>query len=387
MPDKVVFRNSGTLWAVRLIPLFIICAIGFATYDVVAYLCFQYLHSQKGHTGTAVALAVLYLFFLVLTLATYLRTFLTTQRDPAMVPLPPGREVVEKPPPQRRSRNRRDIEAVAYTPPDQNPDSPGLEQFYSRSVFTCEADGRPKWCSECRNWKPDRAHHSSELGRCIRKLDHVCPWVGGMVSETSFNFFVQFTFYCTLMCTVALSTGAYCLSLQQGDGDSLDGRTVAILVLAGFFGFFTFGMTATSSRYVFENITNIDMLRKSHVHQLAIRIPRHSTPIQGCQTIIYPLSAHQPWDQHRSGPDATSSPRDETAAHTFAIVRTEPDENPWDLGTWRNFKSVMGNNVFEWLLPIRHSPCCNHDSMVSDYEVGPLIQELRKRFHLLNESL
>lgn len=42
----------------------------------------------------------------------------------------------------------------------------------------------------------------------------------------------------------------------------------------------------------------------------------------------------------------------------------------------------MGDNFVEWLLPIRRSPCCSHDSMVSDYPFGPLIDELRKRYEV-----
>lgn len=52
----------------------------------------------------------------------------------------------------------------------------GLEQFCSRDVFVCEADGKPIFCSTCLNWKPDRAHHCREVGRCVRKMDHFCPW-------------------------------------------------------------------------------------------------------------------------------------------------------------------------------------------------------------------
>lgn len=70
-----------------------------------------------------------------------------------------------------------------YMTSDPNPDSPGLEHFYTKDAFICENDGRPKWCSECCNWKPDRAHHSSEINRCVIRMDHYCPWVGGMIGE------------------------------------------------------------------------------------------------------------------------------------------------------------------------------------------------------------
>jgi palmitoyltransferase len=86
---------------------------------------------------------------------------------------------------QRRFGAREDKDSTSlgreYEPPrtinwHTDADSPGLEQFYTNDVFVCEADGRPKWCSECGNWKPDRAHHCSSIGRCVRKMDHFCPW-------------------------------------------------------------------------------------------------------------------------------------------------------------------------------------------------------------------
>lgn len=52
----------------------------------------------------------------------------------------------------------------------------GLEFFYKRDIFECEIDGLPRWCSTCKIWKPDRSHHSSELGKCVYKMDHFCPW-------------------------------------------------------------------------------------------------------------------------------------------------------------------------------------------------------------------
>ena len=52
----------------------------------------------------------------------------------------------------------------------------GVEEFWTRDVFVCDAEGRPKFCSTCLDFKADRAHHCKELGRCVRKMDHYCPW-------------------------------------------------------------------------------------------------------------------------------------------------------------------------------------------------------------------
>ncbi|KFD73143.1 hypothetical protein M514_14483 [Trichuris suis] len=37
--------------------------------------------------------------------------------------------------------------------------------------------GRPFYrCAKCYSIKPERAHHCSICQRCIRKMDHHCPW-------------------------------------------------------------------------------------------------------------------------------------------------------------------------------------------------------------------
>ena len=66
--------------------------------------------------------------------------------------------------------------ATVYGPSGDDPSAPGLQGFYNMDAFICESDGRPIWCSTCLNWKPDRTHHCREVGRCVRKMDHFCPW-------------------------------------------------------------------------------------------------------------------------------------------------------------------------------------------------------------------
>lgn len=55
--------------------------------------------------------------------------------------------------------------------------SPDLRNFYEKEVYICEGNGKPIWCSYCSIYKPDRTHHCREVGRCVRKMDHFCPWL------------------------------------------------------------------------------------------------------------------------------------------------------------------------------------------------------------------
>ncbi|EGX90075.1 DHHC zinc finger membrane protein [Cordyceps militaris CM01] len=410
-------NRLSTRLAIRLIPIFILCVFVVATYIFVGHICVQYYIQEKGRVAFGAGMIALYFIIFFIMLSAYLRTFVTVIRDPGLVPLLRAQtdDTNEKqpPPPPRRRRGRNckdepDIEAQTWAPMDMSSDSPGLEAFYSKDVFACEPDGRPKWCSGCCQWKPDRAHHSSELGRCVRKMDHLCPWVGGMVSETSFNFFSQFTFYCSLYCSLVLAITGYTVSQQSTERPSPDGWVVAGLVLSAFFVLFSGGMALTSLRYILTNMTNIDMFSRSRNSYLAVRVPLDAPTSRYYPTVLYPLEPLPPRTSLVAAPPPTPpagadigdpgatpvvgrpvagggqpavASRDVRARRKFAILCVEARENPWDLGFRRNWVSVMGSTPWEWLLPIRHSPCCDHDSMVSDYPTGNTLYEIKRRYH------
>ncbi|MCJ1389060.1 palmitoyltransferase pfa5 [Xylographa bjoerkii] len=141
---------------------------------------------------------------------------------------------------------------------------------------------------------------------------------------------------------------------------------VLIQPSAGLFTFFTLGMSLSSLQFVLLNTTSVENLsRQTKIWTLAVHISRPPTNPnhKPFQTITYPLTPPPP---------GTPS----TPPKTFAILHSKPGENPYNLGYYGNFKSVMGNNVFDWLVPLRYSPCCDHDSGESAFALGPVVQRM-----------
>lgn len=221
-----VNQKAINLWTARVIPVVLIGLAGYATWVVVVLVCSQSFHLplsrvladlvivdyllkpsptiREPRSGAGIAILTIYACLLSLLALTYFRLTYTVGANPGYTPRGPQWHAQNS----SKRRRRRSSRAVA-PPPDlekQNGSAgeqpafngvlsaspgvpassaygpagdvfaPGLRDFYKRDVFTCESDGRPIWCSTCLNWKLDRAHHCREVGRCVRKMDHFCPW-------------------------------------------------------------------------------------------------------------------------------------------------------------------------------------------------------------------
>lgn len=178
--------------------------------------------------GTAVAILVIFYFLLFFVISTYARVLYTIAVDPGFVPRSSAFDEHKNPIENKNKKveNTTDPPGIAKSQPysrvdssrrpDDGSEGPGLAEFYNKDVFVCEGDGRPPWCTVCKSWKPDRAHHCREVARCVRKMDHFCPWVGGIVSETNHKFFFQFVAWTCTFCLFVLVVMAYFVAEVRG---------------------------------------------------------------------------------------------------------------------------------------------------------------------------
>ncbi|KAK8757203.1 hypothetical protein V5799_000095 [Amblyomma americanum] len=78
-------------------------------------------------------------------------------------------------------------------------DKVGTDNMVGRDLGMTE-QGDWTICSRCETYRPPRAHHCRICQRCIRRMDHHCPWINNCVGEQNQKYFIQFLLYVGLGC-------------------------------------------------------------------------------------------------------------------------------------------------------------------------------------------
>jgi palmitoyltransferase len=121
-----------------------------------------------------------------------------------------------------------------------------------------------KYCRKCDlSWKPERAHHCSECGHCIYKMDHHCPWVNNCVGVRNQKYFIQFVGYVgissALLSLYMVLSFYYLLTEKSKDHMKKSGYPTAFIVsiisfIVGIlFSFFTFELMQEQIESIEEN--------------------------------------------------------------------------------------------------------------------------------------
>ncbi|XP_064611288.1 LOW QUALITY PROTEIN: palmitoyltransferase ZDHHC3-like [Liolophura sinensis] len=126
-------------------------------------------------------------------------------------------------------------------------------------------------CPKCVSIKPERAHHCSVCRRCIRKMDHHCPWVNNCIGENNQKYFVLFTMYIFLISVhalyMAISHFIGCIGQEwRGCGGFSPPATTVFLIFLIFegllFGIFTVIMFGSQMQAICSDETGIESLKE-----------------------------------------------------------------------------------------------------------------------------
>jgi palmitoyltransferase len=215
--------------------------------------------------------------------------------------------------------------------------APSLDSFHEQAFYECDEHGNPLWCQRCKHWKPNRTHHSRMLDRCILKFDHYCPWVGGYTTATNFKSFLLFSVSAAVLSLITLVSIAIPWNHGAFDGHHVTGRLGVTVGFAVFFLCLAGGTGLSAILLASANLTTIDnAVGKRKTWRLAVRLSQGAASEEKAITAAF------------SGTSTFT-----TGKHTFAIVETSPSANPYDIGILGNWKQVMGNKWWEWVLPFK----------------------------------
>ncbi|KEG08824.1 zinc finger protein [Trypanosoma grayi] len=127
--------------------------------------------------------------------------------------------------------------------PDYRPPNSADPVVNPYTVTQLDRNNRLRFCEQCGQFKPDRAHHCTMCGRCTYRFDHHCPVVNNCIGRENYKMFVLFLMYAAL--AGFLDGGLMLLGffvIEDGDWSVL-WLMVAVLMMLLSSSVFLFGLT------------------------------------------------------------------------------------------------------------------------------------------------
>jgi len=165
-------------------------------------------------------------------------------------------------------------------------------------VFEGVDVGKAILCGTCLRWKAERSHHCRMCGRCVLKMDHHCPWLANCIGFRNYKYFCLIHLYGVIATlTIALTYWEVIVNHNL----NYDSNFWNILF------------------YSFIYITNLSLF----VFTIWLFYSNWKLVLQG-------LTVIENSDRERF-PSKTS--------------------NIYNLGWYKNFTTVFGNNFLVWFIP------------------------------------
>ncbi|KAJ4904017.1 putative protein S-acyltransferase 2 [Raphanus sativus] len=116
---------------------------------------------------------------LLLTILDFTFLFLTSSRDPGIIP-------------RNKEAPEAEAEAIDILSNTKLP--------RTKDVLVNGYTVQIKFCETCLLYRPPRASHCSTCNNCVQRFDHHCPWVGQCIALRNYPYFICFISISTLLC-------------------------------------------------------------------------------------------------------------------------------------------------------------------------------------------
>ncbi|KAF2636297.1 zf-DHHC-domain-containing protein [Massarina eburnea CBS 473.64] len=293
--------------------------------------------------STAIGLITVYCLLLICLFLSWMRLLHVIWTNPGLIPL--GDPNIEK-------------------------QDTSVRYFDKYSAYISDYEGRPQFCDKCHNYKPDRSHHCRELNRCVRRMDHYCPWAGGIISETTHKFFIQFVFYGALWTLFLLIPTSYYLAERMRIVGDKPSTWIACVALSAIFVVFTGTMFFMTTWNVSINYSTVETVQRGGINNITMLTTR----------------SHRDRRSSRASTTRASTTREKPNVlrevvrdgREYVVFQTQPFDHPWDLGNKANLQSVMGERVIDWFIPLKMSPCVRHEDSMGEFAWSDAVLDMAR---------
>lgn len=143
-----------------------------------------------------------------------------------------------------------------------------------------ECDERDEWtvCTRCETYRPPRAHHCRICQRCIRRMDHHCPWINNCVGELNQKYFIQFLVYVGALATyaVVLVVASWLIECPECSNDVTVKQSrilhcVILVLVSVLFGMFVVGILVDQFQAILGDETAVERAQGHHHYKKTTR--------------------------------------------------------------------------------------------------------------------
>lgn len=138
---------------------------------------------------------------------------------------------------------------------DSGDDDTGYEEDVDTKRWTI--------CPKCQTYRPPRAHHCSICKRCIRKMDHHCPWINNCVGERNRKYFLQFLLYVGIVSFYTIGWILFELMRNQHPQHTKALHIFILLMMSLLFGIFVIAISSDQATSISTNQSPIDRLQEN----------------------------------------------------------------------------------------------------------------------------
>lgn len=121
-------------------------------------------------------------------------------------------------------------------------------------------------CTRCETFRPPRAHHCRICKRCIKKLDHHCPWINNCVGERNQKYFLQFLVYVGILAVysiilIILTWMSETDNISNEEAQTRMLHSIILLLESGLFGLFVIAIMVDQLHAILYDETPIEQLQ------------------------------------------------------------------------------------------------------------------------------